>query len=44
MDELILMNKNSYNEMSANALLLSKEYSAANVMPMWMELLYDNTF
>ena len=44
MDELILMNKNSYNEMSANALLLSKEFTKDKIMPKWLEIVNFNTY
>jgi glycosyltransferase involved in cell wall biosynthesis len=37
-DDLILMNKQTYDEMSDNALLLSKEYTTAKIIPMWLKL------
>jgi glycosyltransferase involved in cell wall biosynthesis len=44
MDEFIFMSKDRYNDMSANALLLSKEFSAAKIIPMWIEFVNGSTF
>jgi len=44
MDEFIVMSKDRYNDMSANALLLSKEFSAAKIIPMWIEFVNGSTF
>lgn len=41
MDELILMNKNSYKEMAGNALLLSKEFTKDKIIPKWIEAIKE---
>jgi glycosyltransferase involved in cell wall biosynthesis len=38
MDALILMNKQTYDEMSGNALLFSKEFRAEKIIPLWEKL------
>jgi glycosyltransferase involved in cell wall biosynthesis len=38
MDDVILMNKQTYGEMSGNALLLSKEFTPEKLIPLWIKL------